>query len=615
MKPSNLNLFYANCLKPLSNKKLVKFDFVGFDVETYGYDNKFFLGGIYYYRGKTEKNPVYIPFYDREEMISFLLSPKFMGKYIVATNLDFDLTKLFLNTKYWNDIKRIERGSQLIYAEYKLKNWEKKGKIKFIDTTNYLFFSVEKLGKIIGVNKLDKPKCWERVYNVKGEIVDYNVHRPKDKEEKIELEEYNKYDCKISADFMYFLQRGFNEAGGKLQITLASTSFDVWRRGFLNNLLIKEEYITKKKDIKEFIFEGYYGGRTEVFEKGNFWSVWYFDVNSLYPSVMKEKFPLPQSIKLIYNPSLEYINYYEGVSRVKVKAPKGLHKPFLPFRQDGKLIFPLGTFEGVFNHNELVYAIKLGYEILEVKEQIIYTKSFYPFKDFVDYFYNKRLEYKAQNNKMELVTKLILNSLYGKFGQKKITITEIKDIDYFEDSYQLEKYMSINNAQLKNGFVIYKKDKKYNGKNSYPILASYVTSKARIKMYPYINNKDVIYTDTDSVISKSNLYENVKTLGGMKLEGFFEKCILIKPKLYYLANSDEEIVKAKGLIRADYEDFTDIINHKSIKKNKLMKLKESIRRKMIPYQKFSVEKKFSLVDTKRIWEENLSKPLVIENEL
>ena len=612
---NDIKKFYANCLKPLSNKKLVKFDFVGFDVETFGDNNEFYLGGVYYYRGRTENLPVYKVFYDREEMIKFLLTPKFQGKYIVATNLDFDLTKLFLNTEYWNDIKRIERGTQLIYAEYCLKFWEKKGKIKFIDTTNYLFQSVEKLGKIIGVNKLDKPKCWERILDKDGNIFDYNVKKPKNKTEKAELEEYNKYDCKISCDFMYFLQRGFNEAGGKLQITLASTSFDIWRRGFLNNILIKEEYITKKKDIKEFIFEGYYGGRTEVFEKGEFENVFYFDINSLYPSVMKEKFPLPQSVKLVNNPSLEYITYYEGVSRVIVTAPNNLHKPFLPYRTEDKLIFPLGTFEGVYNHNELNYALKLGYRIEEVKEQIIYTESFYPFKDFVDFFYNKRLEYKAEGNKMELVQKLILNTLYGKFGQKKITITEIKDIDYFTNSFDLEAYMNKNNADLKNGFLIHKKDVKYNGKNSYPILASYVTSKARIKMFPYINNSSSIYTDTDSVICKKDLYENVKTLGKMKLEGTYKNCILIKPKLYLLANDDEEIIKAKGLIHADKKDFDKILNCESIKKNKLMKLKESIRREMIPYQKYVIEKKFSLIDTKREWTGNLSVPLVVENEI
>ena len=110
-------------------------------------------------------------------------------------------------------------------------------------------------------------------------------------------------------------------------------------------------------------------------------------------------------------------------------------------------------------------------------------------------------------------------------------------------------------------------------------------------------------------------YKDVKTLGKMKLEGTYKKCILIKPKLYMLSNDDEEIIKAKGLIHADLIDFNNIINNKSIKKNKLMKLKESIRREMIPYQKCVIEKKFSLIDNKRIWEGNLSIPLMVESEI
>ena len=47
---------YSNILKPLSLKKLTKYDFVGFDIETYGNENKFYLGGLFYYSKNNLSN-------------------------------------------------------------------------------------------------------------------------------------------------------------------------------------------------------------------------------------------------------------------------------------------------------------------------------------------------------------------------------------------------------------------------------------------------------------------------------------------------------------------------------------------------------------------------------
>jgi len=45
---------YRHILKPLSKKKLTKYDFVGFDVETFGDENDFYIGGLFYF-GKNKK--------------------------------------------------------------------------------------------------------------------------------------------------------------------------------------------------------------------------------------------------------------------------------------------------------------------------------------------------------------------------------------------------------------------------------------------------------------------------------------------------------------------------------------------------------------------------------
>jgi hypothetical protein len=275
--------------------------------------------------------------------------------------LSFDLTTLFYNTKYWNDLRILERGSSIIYAEYSFKNSDKKGKIKFIDTMNYAPFSVEKLGKIINVQKQIKP--------------DFLGEKPKNEEEKAYLEFYNKYDCMISCKFMYFLQEGIvTDGGGNLKITIASTSFDIWRRNFQPITLIKESYVLNEPKIKDFIFSAYYGGRTEVFKRGEFKNVTYYDINSLYPSVMRLPFPVPQSVKEVQNLSIGNIVNYMGVTDCIVFCPE-IKKPFLPHKDEKtkKLIFPTGTFKGIWNNCELQKAIKIGYKIIKINRSLQLT--------------------------------------------------------------------------------------------------------------------------------------------------------------------------------------------------------------------------------------------------
>lgn len=584
---------YRHILKPLSNKKIHKYDFIGFDVETYGDENLFYMGGLYYYiKGKE----TFKSFYNKQEMIDFMLTDKFKGKYFVATNLGFDLTATFFNTKEWNSLNILESGSNIIYADYTFENSNKKGKIKYIDTMNYAPFSVEVLGSILKIPKLEKPKALGLI--------------PQNEEEKQELEIYNKRDCEISCLFMYFLQDGIKESGGNLKITIASTSFDIWRRNFLNTTLYKEElnYNFKGKNIKEFIFKGYYGGRTEVYKKGSFQNVYYYDINSLYPSVMLKGFPLPQSIKEVPIKHEIYIKNYHGVTECSIECPK-MDKPFLPYRdiEKNKLLFPYGKFRGTWNNCELKKALELGYKIHKIHKQIIYTETFFPFKNFVEYFYKLRMKYKKENNPMELVTKLILNSLYGKFGQKKIKEFRIIDLNTYDGNYEdLEKEVG-DNYTIKNNTMIINEEVDYDGKNVYPILASYVTSYARLLMYDYINTKNVIYTDTDSIFTSEKLENTSLDLGDMKEEkgSPFKNTYFVKPKFYFLEEENgKTTTKIKGLSRANKEDFFNIIDGKSVTKLKFTKLKESIRRGMLPNTKIMLEKTLSLEDNKRVWKKS-----------
>lgn len=584
--------YRQNCMKPLSSNIYKKY-YVGVDVETYGKTNKFYSCGLYWlYKGKE----MFKYFTDKEECIKFILSRRFKNKIFIATNLDFDFTVLFYKTAYWNNFRILSRNGKMIQCSYKFK--QNNGSIRFIDTLNYYMGSVESLGKIINSPKLEKPKFLGK--------------KPITTSQKKELMIYNKQDCFVSYTFMNFFQDCINKLGGNVKLTIAATSLSLWRSKFQNDYILKESFMLKDDTVKDFIFEGYYGGRTEVFIRGKFNNINYYDVNSLYPFCMKNDFPLPNSVKNIEEKDLSVYNIirYHGVTKAKIEAPN-INIPLLPYRKNGKLIFPTGKFTGTYNNIELRKAIELGYKIKPIK-QIIYTMAFKPFDDFIDTLYNERLRQKELKNPFELVCKILMNGLYGKFGTKQLeeyTIFNMPNCTYEE----MKKVTGKDEFDVIDDIIIVKRIKKFDGIYSFPILSSYVTSYARLHMYKYLEKGDVIYMDTDSIATLKTMDGCNKELGNMKHEGLYNDCIFIKPKMYKLGDT----IKIKGIRKSNIDDIKNVMMGKSVTKEKFSKLRESARRGFMPNTKMRVTKNVNIIDDKRIWEHNNldkianSTPLVI----
>lgn len=586
---------HKNILQPLrSTIKIHKF--IGFDIETIEIKgtHQFYFGSI------VNDNFSYI-FFDKDEFVEELLKRKYCTYTFVATNLNFDFLGLFSKHKEFNNFKKIFRGSNLLLCSL---SKGKKGTIKFIDTFNYIQFSVKKLGSIIGVDKLHPPEYMGERDSRTFEELEYFI-------------EYNIYDSYISYKFMEFLQKGTNELGGELKITIASSSLNVFRRKYLHFPIKKELEVLKDNEVDLFIREAYYGGRTEVFSKGLKTNVNYYDINSLYPSVMyKYKVPIPNSVKKVDTPCISNIINHYGVTRCRVIAPD-IDKPLLPYRcpKSKKLLFPTGEFQGTYNNNELLKALQLGYKITPL-QQIIYTRNTDMFKRYIDELYNLRLKYKKENSPMQLIVKLYMNSLYGKFGQYNKTESEILDTDYIEDEELLKDILLYDTLyDVKENIAIKNTQSVYDGCHALPIFSSYISSYARIELYNYLEKYDVIYCDTDSIVTPDTVPTSNK-LGDMKLEGVLEYAEFYKPKMYTMKFLDEEdsIVKIKGIPKCNTQELQTLLNNGSVKRVKFSKLKESIRRGIDPNSVIEVDKKLSLQDTKRLWFGDISVPLYIQEE-
>jgi hypothetical protein len=588
-----------NKLVMLFSKHLKSKNIIGFDVETTGKENTFYMGGLYFPNGS------YKSFYDKQKFINEFKKKKYYtNTYIVATNLSFDLTALFYNTPEWNCLDVIMSNGRMISASLLASNNQR---LTFIDSFNHAPFSVKVMGEILKIPKLKTPTCLGRL--------------PNNLLEQTELEVYNKRDCEVTQKFMVMLQEGYNTAGGKLKLTIASTSLDVYRRKYLRKVLYKES--TKVGfDPKQFIFKSYYGGRTEVFKRGfidNTYNL--YDINSLYPSVMINEYPDPNTVRYTKKGYEELIRTYEGVSEVKLFCPP-MRYPLLPVRLNNKLVFPTGIIKGNYTHVEIRNALKLGYQLLSIGETLYYKKTFLPFKEFIIDMYEKRRLLKKDNHPNEIIYKLIMNSSYGKWGSKKLSETIFFNKEHLSNE-GIDAIRNNPNVIMKddnNGMIINNKecDESY----VFPIFASYTTAYARIKLHHYLSMYNAVYCDTDSIITNEVLPISDK-LGAMKLEYDIIEGIIVKPKMYYLKTRSKEIIKLKGVskslivnnekIMLNKEIFNTILEGESVTYEKFTKLKEGVRRGILPNTIINVEKKINLIDNKRSWNDYFNKNVLVDS--
>jgi len=182
---------------------------------------------------------------------------------------------------------------------------------------------------------------------------------------------------------------------------------------------------------------------------------------------------------------------------------------------------------------------------------------------------------------MNYIAKILLNSLYGRFGMDdNFPNINVMHKDYFRDFEN--KYLDniIDHKEIgdyilviyKNTIELEEDNKSHNVSIS---IAAAITAYARIYMSFFKNNPDFIlyYSDTDSAFINKPLPQEMidsKILGKMKLEHVCKKAIFLSPKVYCLVTENDELIyKVKGLshdIPLTFEDFENLLNKNAILK-------------------------------------------------
>lgn len=377
----------------------------------------------------------------------------------------------------------------------------------------------------------------------------------------------------------------------KINITNTKTLSSLSQKIYLTNFLKKQVLFKLFGPIADIIRESYAGGANFV-KPGVYNNLFYYDIRSSYPAAMLKDMP---ALKPEITNEKNLDNIFGFVRAEISNIPDKLRCICPTHNEYGQMIFPNTTYTGVYFSEELKALVNLGAEY-KILEAIKFKKNNSYFKPFVYYFYN--LKYKEKGI-LGLIAKLLLNSLYGKFGMKDImTTAEICDKTRVE---QLEKTRIVNKKYMisENKYiVIYQKfldtnylelfgeikvDKttndpiKYISFNASPetniAIAAAVTAYGRmalqeIRNIPKIN---IIMMDTDSVLCDSKLPDNLvhEGVGGWKLEHIVSKAIIVQKKLYYFEcqSSDHKtytVKKGKGVNVKNLEekDYIDMLNGK-----------------------------------------------------
>ncbi len=580
---SKIKLHKVNKILTLKKQPYYINKFITLDIETKVINNVIIPYAISYFDGKTIRSFYETSYMSPEEMVKTALKTLLIRKYhnykIYVHNLsNFDGIFIFkLLMEISSNIKPIINEGKFINITVKFND---KYNLQFRDSYLMLPSSLKKLAKSFKVeDKSIFPYKFvnnDTIFNnYSGDVpnfeffdnisrLEYNQYCNEFKNKNWNLRTETLKYCNQDVRTLYLVLEAFfkdnyeqTRVNASKCVSLPSLAMANFRTNFMSNenipIIIGEMY--------HFIKKSYSGGAVDVYKPYGK-NIYRYDVNSLYPFIMRNN-PMP-----VGNPT-----YIEGDSikiealvkdktkfsfvEVEVKCPSDLNIPLLLVKhktQNGiRSIAPVGSWNGVYTSIEINRALELGYNFKYHKAVYFQTENI--FKDYVDYYYNLKKN-SDKNSPNYTISKLMLNSLYGRFGMnpylnKHIVVNEGEHLKLMEIFNVIDVYSLLNGKEI----VTYenKNESHINDTNTLVSIAvaAAITAGARVYMSKFknMNNITIYYSDTDSIDIDRPL--DPKCVGGelgqMKLEHIFKEAVYLAPKLYGGITSEYEYIKVKGL--------------------------------------------------------------------
>jgi hypothetical protein len=346
------------------------------------------------------------------------------------------------------------------------------------------------------------------------------------------IRDYLRNDC----IFLHELITQFETDYGR-HLTQASASLAQWRG--MSGLKAPEtdrEYFAKFNKY-------YYGGRVECFQKGKINGPGkVVDIKSAYPDAMCSAHPYAPEYVEVPQPS-----DYAPTSMVTVEC---VSYGALPYRDErGAITFP--------NDGQLRRYHVPGHEITAgidtgsiTRVDLVHSIDFtdlISFADFINHFYELRKEAKlAGNRATDIFAKLLMNSLYGKFGANPDNYGNFQCVEFqkFEDyvcrcdNPKCPEYHF--NGMIGPHALIRAPLDDWQCRFLNVATAASITSQVRAKLWRAIQSAtDPYYCDTDSIICRHADVDIGPNLGQWEDEGTWDTLYIAGKKMYLCEGLDK----------------------------------------------------------------------------
>lgn len=423
----------------------------------------------------------------------------FILNYLIKNKFKYKESIVYNDGKCYNTL--ISEEGQF----YSIKYHPKRGvTIDFNDSLKIIPFPVKTIAKAFNL-PMEKEKIDYGNYVINDETLKYVFN-----------------DVKIVALALHQLKEN-----GFCGMTAASSAY----KWYMSNMTDTEVLYPEIDD--DMLIEwrqAYRGGRSQVnplYAGKVLKHVRRYDVNSMYPSIMRNcELPIGLPKKIDKRDTYLFELY-------KVEIMFELKDGHLPTLLKKNSVFAEQSYYIETEGIETIYISSIDYKLLERHYNIYYVKfvemwgfntSKNLFVKYIDYWYDVKSK---STGAMKQLAKLMLNSLYGKFGSNPVGKNKIPSINE-------EGALSFTTGEEQ-------KRKKY-----YLFTAIAIVSYAHLLIDNAIEDTGVenfVYCDTDSVHTLGDLSDNLidqKKLGLFKLEAEETKSKYVRQKTYVYAEEDEE---------------------------------------------------------------------------
>jgi hypothetical protein len=500
--------------------------------------HKFRLGvacGLRLHRGDVSREK-WLNFHDASEFWAFVTDRchKRMPLWIAAHNLHFDFRVLGgfeilegLNHREW---KLVTRDPPTVFKG-KLNGYS----VCFVDTLNYFRCPASELGRSVGRPKKDMPWWW-------APDKDWFA--------------YCRRDVEIVAQGILELIRFQRQNDtGPWGSTLPQLAFNAYRRHHMPAPI----YLHDNKCATELERASYFGGRCDCYFVGTAPGPHYLvDANSLYPAVMRGQLHPRRLIHTFDSVRPEQAHSWLRDRGLIAEVSIQTREREYPVRVGRQPWYVTGALKTTLAGPELERALENG-DVVKVHRCALYELGEL-FTSYVDYFWELRQKYRNSGQvAFEMMCKLFLNSLFGKWVQKRP--------EYAEDVHRpapglwetwIYRDLITETRREMRSFAGVVQELVSEGEpwHSFPAIGSYITARARCLMddcKAVAGWGHYLYEDTDALIVDQEGFDRLylaglihpRRLGAFKLVRYADSCEIRSAKDYTLGDWQ----KRKGIKR------------------------------------------------------------------